>query len=98
LIKANIDSIILGCTHYSFFRDVIQEVLGEEVQVISQDEVIPQALEQFIDDHQDLKHKLSSGRTIRYLVTDINQSFREIANRITGNEVALHKVMIAKEM
>ena len=98
LIKANIDSIVLGCTHYSFFRDIIQEILGDDVQVISQDEVMPKALKKFISQHTSLQDKLSTNGSVEYLVTDVNQSFREIANRMTGTEVKLQKAMIAKEM
>ena len=31
---ANIDTIILGCTHYPFVKDVIQDIVGEKVDII----------------------------------------------------------------
>ena len=98
LIKANIDAIILGCTHYSFFKDAIQEILGDDVLVISQDKVVPHALTRFLAEHQDVEQSISRNHTVEYLVTDINDSFREIANHMSGHEVQLKKVMIAKDI
>lgn len=98
LIKANVDAIILGCTHYSFFKTMIQEIMGDEVRVIAQDEVLPRALTAFIEEHPEFAQGLSQEGTVEYLVTDINQSFNEIANHMSGTEIDLKKVMIAKEM
>jgi glutamate racemase len=33
--SSSIDCLILGCTHYPFLRDTIQEVMGEQVKLIS---------------------------------------------------------------
>ncbi|SET77609.1 glutamate racemase [Salinibacillus kushneri] len=35
LLKTNIDTLILGCTHYPLLKPIIQKVLGESVAVIS---------------------------------------------------------------
>ncbi len=34
LKEAQIDTLILGCTHYSFLREVISEIMGPEVKLI----------------------------------------------------------------
>ncbi|PKP56533.1 glutamate racemase [Candidatus Atribacteria bacterium HGW-Atribacteria-1] len=34
LKEAQIDALILGCTHYSFLREVISEIMGPEVKLI----------------------------------------------------------------
>ncbi|MHA6252096.1 glutamate racemase [Oceanobacillus sp. CAU 1775] len=38
LKRTNIDTLILGCTHYPLLKEVIQEVVGDEVNVISSSE------------------------------------------------------------
>ncbi|QHS22940.1 glutamate racemase [Virgibacillus sp. MSP4-1] len=35
LLNTNIDTLILGCTHYPLLKPLIQEVMGEKVSVIS---------------------------------------------------------------
>ncbi|WP_284139758.1 glutamate racemase [Virgibacillus sp. LDC-1] len=38
LRSSEIDTLILGCTHYPLIKDIIQEVLGSEVSLISSSE------------------------------------------------------------
>lgn len=35
MIEKNIDSLILGCTHYPLISKYIQEVVGEDIKLIS---------------------------------------------------------------
>ena len=34
LIKSNVDTIILGCTHYIFIRDLIINIMGPKIKII----------------------------------------------------------------
>lgn len=35
LIKAQVDTLILGCTHYAFLHDLLQEKVGNSIQLVS---------------------------------------------------------------
>lgn len=37
LIDANVDTLVLGCTHYPFLRGVISYVMGENVRLVASD-------------------------------------------------------------
>ncbi|MFT7227620.1 MAG: glutamate racemase [Methylophilaceae bacterium] len=45
LLEAGADTIVLGCTHYPFVRDVIQGVVGEGVIVIDTGEAVAKHLQ-----------------------------------------------------
>ena len=45
LLEAEADTIVLGCTHYPFVRDVIQGVVGEGVTVIDTGEAVAKHLQ-----------------------------------------------------
>ncbi|QRN86050.1 glutamate racemase [Clostridia bacterium] len=34
LQEEKVDTLVMGCTHYPFLRDLIQEIMGEDVQLI----------------------------------------------------------------
>lgn len=34
LIKKNIDTLVLGCTHYPFVRSMIQEIVGDKITIV----------------------------------------------------------------
>lgn len=40
LLKSSIDTLILGCTHYSLIKDQIQKLCGPNITIISSDEII----------------------------------------------------------
>lgn len=45
LLDAGADTIVLGCTHYPFVRELIQEIVGEEVIVIDTGEAVAKHLQ-----------------------------------------------------
>jgi glutamate racemase len=46
LQKRNVDTVVLGCTHYPLIRDLIAETMGDNVQVISSDEEVAREVEE----------------------------------------------------
>ncbi|MCD5407207.1 MAG: glutamate racemase [Desulfotomaculum sp.] len=40
LLKHNIDTIVLGCTHYPFLRPLIQKITSEDIQIIDTGEAV----------------------------------------------------------
>ena len=83
----NIDTLVLGCTHYPILADVIQEIIGENVKLIDSGiasaEVVNQELDR-IDLHT---NKYSQGNQDFY-VSDIPVKFKEVAELFLGKEVS----------
>jgi glutamate racemase len=40
LLKENIDTLILGCTHYWFIKDLIKEIIGDPIQIIDTNQAV----------------------------------------------------------
>lgn len=45
LIKAGVDTVVLGCTHYPFLKAIIKQVLGSQVVVIDTGEAVAKQLQ-----------------------------------------------------
>ncbi|GAB3064742.1 glutamate racemase [Virgibacillus ainsalahensis] len=77
----NMDTLILGCTHYPLLRDTIQKVIGENVTVISSSEETARETSTILD-----VHNLSSGReempVHQFYATGNLDIFMEIAKSI----------------
>ncbi len=54
------DVAILGCTHYILLKDAIREHFGSKLAIISQDEVIPKKLSDYLTRHTEITSKLSN--------------------------------------
>ncbi len=48
LLQQGIDTLILGCTHYSLIRDNIQNLVGESVQLVEPGEAVARQLRQVL--------------------------------------------------
>jgi glutamate racemase len=52
MLKAGIDTIVLGCTHYPFVTPLIQEISGPQVRVIDPSPAIARQVVRLIDSHR----------------------------------------------
>ncbi len=62
-LVGEVDGVLLGCTHYGLLRECIRKRYGNGFRVFSQDEIIPDRLEQYLSRHSDLRDKLTQGST-----------------------------------
>jgi glutamate racemase len=40
LLEKNIDTLVLGCTHYWFIRDLIEEIIGKQIMIIDTNQAV----------------------------------------------------------
>lgn len=91
LLDEKIDSLILGCTHYPILKQDIQNAVGDDVRLISQDDIIPLKLQDYLTRHDDMQGRLGQNGTIKYVVSDITPSYQNAANIIAQGDVILEK-------
>ena len=73
LIEKNIDTLVLGCTHYPLIRNFFeQELIGKNITIISQDQIIPEKLTQYLTNHPEIESRLSRGNTFEIKLTKTN--------------------------
>jgi glutamate racemase len=72
----NIDTILLGCTHYPLLMDKIQSVLPGSIQVISQADIIAHSLVDYLQRHPEMDERLTrnTGRAF-FTTTDDTADF-----------------------
>lgn len=95
LLKENIEALILSCTHYVCLKDMIRQRYG--LKVISQDEIIPVKLEDYLRRHPETSGLLSRQGKTEFLVTDLTQGYIEGAGLFYGGPVKLEQVNIHGE-
>lgn len=86
LMQENIDSLILGCTHYCLLKDSIINITNNQVDIIAQDEIIPIKLKDYLERHQDIQRSLTTTSSFKLCVTDRSDSFASAAKQILSNE------------
>ena len=93
IVEANVDALVLGCTHYPILREVIQRTVGEAVTLIDSGEATAGEVRQLLADKNLANDNPPPQReTIRRLcddldhfyVTDAAERFARVAERFLG--------------
>lgn len=92
LLDKNIECLILGCTHYPFLKDDIKKVIGSDVTLICQDELLPEKLSDYLKRHPEISDPIAKSGTSEFLVSDITRGYEKAANIIYGHDINLERV------
>ena len=57
------DTVILGCTHYTKLKDGLRSHFNLSLEILSQDEIIPNKLIDYLNRHPELADHLGQGST-----------------------------------
>lgn len=93
LLKKDVDTLILGCTHYPLLKKEARRIVGKNIKVISQDEVVPQKLKKYLKNHPEIVSQLEKKSKNTFLVTKINSELTEVANSLFGKSLKFKKVV-----
>lgn len=95
LLEQNIEALFLSCTHYVCLKDMIRERYG--LKVVSQDEIIPVKLADYLSRHPETDTLLSREGRTEFLVSDLTQGYLESAGFFYGEPVNLERVDVHGE-
>ena len=93
-----IDTLVLGCTHYPLLLPKIQAALSaivaHEVEVVAQGEIVARSLQDYLRRHTDIAATLSQGATCTYLTTEQADKFSDSASLFLRTPVNAHHVVL----
>ncbi|MCK4667696.1 glutamate racemase [Candidatus Dependentiae bacterium] len=86
LKKFDVDTLILGCTHYPILKPLIQKIMGNNILLIDPAIETAKTVKEFM-----LKTRINSLRKgngiIKYFVSDYPRNFNKIANIFLGMSI-----------
>ena len=89
-----VDTLVLGCTHYPLLKELIQPRIGKRTRVIDSSHEVAAGLKAFLAENPDLAGQLSHDGENRYYVSDRTEAALATAARIFGRKIDLIKVAI----
>lgn len=78
-LDPEIDTLILGCTHYPLLINKIMKYVPEGVRIIEQGEYVARSLVNYLQRHPELEAQCSKMGQCHYLTTEQESKFRETA-------------------
>jgi glutamate racemase len=96
LKSCNVDTLILGCTHYPFLYKDFCKIMGKNVQVPHPGKVVAASLKDYLARHGEIEKLLTKkGKTV-FLTTDDPARFAEVGGAFLGRKLEdVKKVDIA---
>ena len=89
-----IDTLILGCTHYPLLIDKIKQFLPQGITVFAQGEYVASSLKDYLLRHPEMDAKLTKNGTSRFLTTESAAKFAEAASIFLNQSVDVEQVAI----
>lgn len=96
LVNTNIDTLVLGCTHYPLLGHLIQEVMGEGVSIISSSEETARESSMILEVHGILQKLEREVRHTFYTTGDVLH-FEKLSKIIFGqrqNHIAIDQAVL----
>jgi glutamate racemase len=75
-----IDTLILGCTHYPLLMEKIKQFTPSHVQIIAQGEYVARSLRNYLDRHPEMDERCYKHGISRFLTTESKHKFEESAS------------------
>ena len=85
-IDADIDTLILGCTHYPLLAETIQHIMGEKVTLIDSGFAASLQVENYLEG-RGVRNDSHQIGTHQFYVSDLPNKFKTVAERFLGSKI-----------
>ncbi|MGD8754765.1 MAG: glutamate racemase, partial [Desulfobacterales bacterium] len=89
-----IDTLVLGCTHYPLLKKVIQRKIGQRVELIDSSICISERIKNFLADNRDIDLQLGQNGHLSLFVSDVTDQFKKIAEMTLKTHISFECVKI----
>lgn len=94
LQSPQIDTVVLGCTHYPLLLDKIWTYLPSSISVVVQGPLVTDRLDDYLRRHPEMETRCSRGGTCRYLTTEAPGKFSEAATLFLNEPVEAEHIVL----
>lgn len=88
LRELDVDTVLLGCTHYPLLRELIQEQVGAYINIVDSASTCAEKVAELLNAH-DLNAPLMESPLQKYFVSDDPNRFKQLAEKLL-NESLIH--------
>jgi len=91
-LDPEIDTVILGCTHYPILMSKILKHVPRGVKIVPQGEYVAESLQDYLHRHPDMERRCTKHGTVKYLTTENPEKFKESARIFLNDEISVEHV------
>lgn len=76
--------VVLGCTHYTEIKSRLRDHFQDSKKIISQDEVIPEKLEMYLNMHPEIEQQLTKNQERKVHLTEHREDYDKFMQQLLG--------------
>ena len=90
-----IDTLILGCTHYPLLLPKIKKFLPQNVNVVSQGIIVADCLKDYLNRHKKLETNITRGGSCLFYTTESVEKFQKSAEIFLNENVVVEHIKLS---
>lgn len=90
----DIDTLILGCTHYPLIKHKIERYLPNHVTTLSQGEIVAQSLKDYLERHPEMEVRCSKGGNTTFYTSESVEKFNQAASQFLNRNINAKHISI----
>lgn len=88
----DLDTLILGCTHYPLLKTSIKKYVPNNIHILEQGEIVAEKLLDYLNRHSEINKRLSKEGTVEFQTTESAETFENKASLFLGRKVKAKKI------
>ncbi len=93
-IDPDIDTVILGCTHYPILLPKIHKFMPRGIRIVSQGEYVANSLQHYFERHPEMERRCTKNGQTRYLTTENPERFKEQAQLFLHQPIEVENITL----
>ena len=89
-----IDTLVLGCTHYPILLPKIQKFIPQGVNVVAQGEYVATSLKDYLHRHPEMDMKCTRKGKCRFYTTEAEDKFIESASMFLNENITVQRITL----
>lgn len=92
--NAQIDTVILGCTHYPLLLPKIRKYIPDSIRVIAQGEYVAESLKDYLHRHPEMDAKCTKNGSCVFYTTEAEEKFIESASAFLNQQIDVKRISL----
>ena len=89
-----IDTVILGCTHFPILLPKIRQYIPEHISVIAQGEYVAESLKDYLKRHPGMDAKCTKNGNCQFYTTEAEEKFSESASTFLKQQISVKHITL----
>lgn len=89
-----IDTVILGCTHFPILLPKIRQYIPDHISVITQGEYVAESLKDYLKRHPEMDAKCTKNGNCQFYTTEAEEKFSESASTFLKQQISVKHITL----